>query len=53
LDEEGELLLRWHIWKTRWFPYRTARWRGFDEKNDIIVDSWKWHLPDKWTGRWK
>lgn len=46
-NEDNELILRWRIWKMRWFPYRTAEFIGWDdEKDKIKLGPWKWHRPD-------
>jgi hypothetical protein len=50
-NDERELVLRWYIWKTKWFPYRTAEVLGWDEEiQDLKLGPWEWHRPDRF--RW-
>ena len=51
-NEENEIILRYRLWKMKWFPYRTAELLGFDEEtDDLILGPWKWNRPDKFRKR--
>lgn len=48
-NEDRELVLRWRIWKMKWFPYRTAKLLGFDEETGTLkTGPWRWNRPDRW-----
>ena len=51
-NDDRELVLRFRLWKMRWFPYRTAELIDFDENDNLILGPWEWYLPDKWK-RWR
>jgi hypothetical protein len=42
--EEPQVM--WRLWKMRWFPYRTAEWKGYDEETgEMVLGPWKWNRP--------
>ncbi len=47
----AEPVVRWRLWKMRWFPYRTAEFLGIDEEGEMLLGPWEWHLPDRLTKR--
>lgn len=56
-NEDRELVVRWQLWKSRWFPYRTAEWRGYDESTlEMDLGPWVWNRPQAFkrsvTCRW-
>jgi hypothetical protein len=51
-SEDRELVLRFRLWRYRWFPSRWAELRGWDEEtNQMILGPWKWQRPDRWRKR--
>lgn len=46
-NEDRELIIRFRLWKSRWFGYRTAKLEGFTEDGEMILGPWVKHPPTR------
>jgi hypothetical protein len=47
-----EPVVMWRLWKTNWFPYRTYKLIGFDEKTgDMNLGEPEWNRPRRFDKR--
>jgi len=51
-NEDRELILRFRLWKSDWFPYRTYVMGDEKEFLDMldgkIQPKWQWNRPCRW-----
>ena len=45
-NEDREWVLRFRLWKSDWFPYRTAEYLGYDKDTlEMHLGPWEWNRP--------